>query len=235
MIVKAPRPFNPLAMMTVTVPEGKSGEFAVERFEITDAQVRRAAIRDGGRAYTPPGTYTKLSQGSRLWMSDTHAERHDHDDIVRAMKQAGDGAKILITGLGLGMVLNAALQLDNIARIDVIEKERDVIDLVGPHYIEKSKTTGIHLNIFHADAYGKPAELERGMRWDIAYHDIWENISGDNWDEMKRLKRVYNRVVGYQDCWLADECQRLYKKDLAEENERRKRQEYLKSRATAAE
>jgi hypothetical protein len=54
--------------MSVTVPEGSAGALRVERFTVTDNSF--ANFRLGWRS-TRPGTYTKLMDSGRVWMSDT--------------------------------------------------------------------------------------------------------------------------------------------------------------------
>ena len=86
----------------VSIPEGKSGIWSVQKFVISDEEAKfdrmRASFRDG--RYARAGTYTRLMRGGVLVMSDTTDEMRDHRDPV--MRASGS---VLINGLGLGMVL----------------------------------------------------------------------------------------------------------------------------------
>lgn len=210
------RPLNLVDQMTVTVPEGTSGDVRVERFEITEEQVKRSMInpRDAHRMYTPAGTYTRLMKGRTLWMSDTRAERHDHVDFLRAAKYAGNGAQILVSGLGLGMVLGPLLTFQNVVSVDVIEIDEDVITLVGPHLTEIAEANGVELRIAHGDAFDGPKAVgldSKGAsrRWDVAYHDIWANYSTDTYHEHANMRRKFRHVTGQQMFWLEDEVKRI--------------------------
>lgn len=170
----------------VTVPEGARGRWKVERFDVEDSVVMRFRER-----HFEPGRYTQLSRGGCLIMSDTPAERHDHLPFVRAA--TGD---VLISGLGLGMCLGAALRKSDVRSITVLEIDQDVIDLVGPHYRDD------RLTIINTDArqWQPPKKLRFGAVW----HDIWDNICGDNLPEMHALNRRYGRRADWKGCWSQD-------------------------------
>ena len=110
-----------------TIPEGRSGDWSVERFEMTKDQELMSRLRDGPR-YCPAGTYTMLRRCGRLIMSDTPAEIGD----LRRFKHAATGS-VLINGLGLGIAASMALGQSEVADVTVIEKSPDVIALVAQH------------------------------------------------------------------------------------------------------
>lgn len=184
--------------MTVTVPEGRVGTLRVERFTVEPDSFQN--FRLGVRS-TRPGTYTALKDGGRLWMSDTDAEKHDHFEVLRAV-QRQQVKRVLINGLGLGMVLAATLSFDHVEHVDVVEIDERVIQLVGPHY------AGQRVAIHHADAYEQAKKWPAGMRWDVAWHDIWPNLCADNLPQMTRLHRSYGRRVGWQGSWGKALCER---------------------------
>lgn len=180
--------------MTVTVPEGELDGLRVERFTVEENSIEnlRLAIK-GGRS-TRPGTYTALRDGGRLWMSDTDAEKHDHHaPLYKIMRTQAD--RVLINGLGLGMVLGAVLSFGFVEHVDVVEIDERVINLVGPHYADPRVT------IHHADAYEQAKRWPVGTRWGVAWHDIWPHLCEDNLPEMARLHRSYGRRVDWQGSW----------------------------------
>lgn len=171
----------------VTVPEGKSGNWHIERFEVDQHGAFMESLT--GRPIRP-GVYTRLMHGRTVVMSDTPAEMRDHYAAVRAASGV-----VLINGLGLGMVANACLAKPSVDRVIVIELSPDVISLVAPHYAE---IYGARFEVVNASAFDyKPTEPAYGAVW----HDIWNDLCADNLPEMTRLKRKYARRANWQGCW----------------------------------
>lgn len=186
----------------VSVPEGVSGAWRVERFEIGKEDAAFALFSYGGRA-PRPGTYTRLMRGGTVVMSDTPAEMHDHYAPVRAAT-----GEVLINGLGLGMVVQACLEKHSVARVTVVELSEDVISLVAPHYQQRY---GGRFRVIHASAFDyKPDLPAYGAVW----HDIWDDLCEDNLPEMTRLKRKYARRADWQGCWSEHEV-RAHKRRTA--------------------
>lgn len=204
---------NYFDLMTLDLPEGEADGLAVQRFEVTryDLNNLREALRTGRQ--TKPGRYTKLvdHKNGDFWMSDTDAEKWDHLPAVRAI-EVHEAKRILINGLGLGMVLKAALSFDHVERIDVVEMDARVIDLVGPHYL-----TDDRVNIIHANAWTQMKRWPRGTRWDVGWSDIWPDICTDNRDEMQRMNAFYRRRCTWHHCWAQPEVTRMYRAERAEE------------------
>lgn len=184
----------------VTIPEGQSGDWRVERFIISEADARFANIRASmkrGARYVQAGSYTRLMRGSTVVMSDTPAEMRDHTYAVRAAKNT-----VLINGLGIGMVLNACLIKPEVERVLVVEKSADVIALVAPHY---RSLFGDRFEVVEADAlsYTPPKKQRFGAVW----HDIWDYICADNLPQMTTLHRRYGKRTDWQGSWCRELCQ----------------------------
>lgn len=175
----------------VTVPEGEVDGVRVARFDIGDRNCLQNML-EGARA-TSPGTYTRLDIDGHLWMSDTDAEWRDHREAVWRI-QRPETRTVLINGLGLGMVVQAALDCPHVERVDVVEVDPRVVALVGPHYLRDPR-----VRIHTADAY--TVKWPTGTRWDVAWHDIWRDLCTDNLAEMGRLHRRYGRRCGWQGSW----------------------------------
>lgn len=189
----------------VIVPEGQSGAWRIERFEITAYDSAMSVFSFGGRA-PRPGTYTRLMRDRTVVMSDTPAEMRDHMSAVH--NAAGD---VLINGLGLGMVLQACLDRTQVTSATVVELSPDVIALVAPHYQERY---GDRLRIVQASAFDYKPDLPRyGMVW----HDIWDDLCTDNLPEMTRLKRKYARRADWQGCWSEYEVRAHARRDRRNE------------------
>jgi len=195
----------------VNVPLGKSGDWEVSRFGVDESDVAlynlRARLKPGCRTISP-GIYTKLTRSGKIIMSDTPAELNDHwEPARRARDDRGDPDypnNILINSLGLGVVAQAILDEPTVRRLTVVEKSSDVIALVGLHYAKKY---GNRLEIVCADALDwRPP---KGQLYRVVWHDIWDDICGDNLLEMHKLHRKYGRRCDWQGSWCRWICEQL--------------------------
>jgi hypothetical protein len=194
-----------LDRMTVDLPVGSVGRYHVRRFEVKRGSVQAVRLAWSGRPI-PPGTYTKLVVGddpddpysqARLWMSDTLAEKRDHAMAVIMIEEL-KAKRVLINGLGLGMVLKAALSFDHVEHVDVVEIQKEIIELVGPHYDDPRVT------IHHADAYAQAKDWPTGTRWDVGWSDIWMDLDPDDLKHHAKLNRSYGRRCQWHGCWAHD-------------------------------
>jgi hypothetical protein len=180
----------------VSVPEGESGEWRVERFEVSeDASMffnLRQSFKLGSRTVTP-GSYTRLVRGNTIVMSDTPAEVRDHWELFARVRLEST-KRVLMHGLGLGMALQEVLRQPHVEQVDVVEISEDVIRLVGPHY-----RTDPRLVLHHGDAL--TYRFPRNTRWDVVWHDIWDNICVDNLPQVTHLKRRYGTRCDVQFAW----------------------------------
>lgn len=187
----------------VTVPDGKSGEWSVETFTVSEKQAEFEIIRSmfsfsGRGRRVPAGTYKRLMRSGTVVMSNTPNEIHDH---ILFICKAKNGRNILINGLGLGVSLKAILDSDKVESVTIIEKSPDVINLVAPSFLEDKRVT-----IICADALEwKPP---KGQRYDAVWHDIWDDICSDNLPEMEKLHRRYGRKTYWQGSWGKALCAR---------------------------
>lgn len=185
----------------VDVPEGVSGDWRVERFTVTPEAASADLLRSlfsGGRRHTPAGDYTALKHRDAIIMSDTPDEIRDHDDVIR--EAYGD---VLVTGLGIGMMLNALLLKPEVAHVFVVEKSSDVIALVEPHWRARH---GARFTVLHGDALIDQFPVLKGRRFGVVWHDIWPTICTDNLSEISRLKRKFGRSANWQGAWCENEC-----------------------------
>ena len=186
----------------VDVPEGHIGDWAVERFEITDDGAKlynlQATLHGFGYRSVRPGIYTCLTRNGNIVMSDTQAEIRDHLEIIRKAK--GD---VLLNGLGLGLVLRACLLKPGVNHVTVVEIAPEVITLVEPHLC---KQFGDRFIVHEADALTWKAP--KNSRWDVVWHDIFDAICTDNLSTMTKLKRRYGNRCDWQGCWAEYEHRR---------------------------
>jgi hypothetical protein len=198
----------------VDIPKGKSGDWEIDKFTIKKDQLAVSFRELAAGRDIPPGDYTRLKRRGSIIMSDTPAEIYD------LFPATGFHGKILIGGLGLGVVLNYLLRRDSypsefryglskppVTRIDVVEISPDVIALVWDSYLKLAKQKGIPIHIWNEDIL--QFRFPTGMEWDFAWYDIWDNICGDNLESMKRLHRRFGRKVKEeQHSWNRYACER---------------------------
>lgn len=185
----------------IEVQDGKSGDWEVSTFSVTDDDIKlhniRAMLQPGGRTMKA-GAYKQLTRNGQIIMSNTPAEISDHISFIWKAKKS---ELVLINGLGLGVALTEILKSEVVKDVTIIEKSEDVISLSGPTFSKDPRVT-----IIHADAFEwKPP---KGKRYGAVWHDIWDNICADNLPEMTKLHRKYGRRSDWQGSWCKELCKR---------------------------
>jgi spermidine synthase len=195
-------PFTP---MHTLIPESKSGEYEIIHFEVNEEDVKKAKFHsilafEYGEFYDfEPGKYVQLQRqngGIDIVMSDTPMERRTNLRVLKLAK--GD---VLIAGLGIGMILYPILNKPEVESVTVVELERDVIRLMKPLITKWAVEADKCLRIINDDI-----ELfdHEDRKWDVIYFDIWDEISGDNWEQMKRLTKRFKyrrKPGGWMGAW----------------------------------
>ena len=183
--------------MTEILKDGKAGDFELTHFEIGKNDLY--AILHG----IPCGKFIKLTHRGEVVMSDTAMEKRTNRDFV--VKAHGN---VLIGGLGIGLILLAIQDKEDIKQITVVEKNKEVIELVGNQLPLNSK-----VNIVNDDVF----EYKPLFKYNTIYMDIWNYINENIYnDQMKPLISRYRRYLvpksedenRYIDCW----CKRQAKK-----------------------
>jgi hypothetical protein len=147
-----------------------------------------------------PGRYTVLEHRERgLVMSDMPAEIAGCLPFMDAAA-AIPAARLLIAGLGLGIVPAWLLRHGDVARIDVVEIDAGIIALHrGAPWAADPR-----LHVHDGDAHTwQPGP---GQEWDAAWYDIWDTICPGNLPSMRRLHRRFARRAGWALSWERPEC-----------------------------
>lgn len=142
--------------------------------------------------------YARLLVDGSTIMSDTPMEHRTNQWFV--LNSYGD---VLIGGLGIGMIVLAIQNKDNVNSITVLEKSQDVIDCVLPQLPLNDK-----VKIIQADVFTYKPET----KYDCIYMDIWSYVNCDVYEEMKQLKRKYGHYLKpksdspnrFNECWAED-------------------------------
>jgi spermidine synthase len=184
------------------IPPKEQGIAKISRFEFNekdDFLFNLRASRDHPMFRMRSGKYLRLSVGNQLMMSDTAMERISNKKFI----DYADG-RVLIAGLGIGLIIHNILHKESITEIIIIEKHQDVIDLVAPYF------TDPRLKIICADIFEwKP---QKGEKFDTIYFDIWPQITTENLKQIKVLHnkfKFYKSEGAYMDSWLKWYLQKL--------------------------
>lgn len=184
----------------LNLQEGQSGDWKLSKFSVSENEARlfniHCAINGYPQRGIQAGEYWKLTRGGTIVMSNTPAEILDHIKFIQEAQ-----GKVLIAGLGLGMVLQEVLKKDSVIKVTVVEISKDVINLVAKSYQDP------RLEIINEDIFNfKPTE-----HYDFGWYDIWDDISGDEYEEMKKITRKLSRFVSKSDCWCKNESKKRAK------------------------
>lgn len=139
------------------------------------------------------GTVAILRVNGRTMMSDTKHERLTNCEARRQAK-----GKVLIAGLGIGMLLHPIVAKEEVESVTVVEKEADVIELISPTLPKSPKLQTIHADIFE---WKPPANA----KYDCIYFDIWADASnGSATPDKRKLSakfRKYKADGGWMSSW----------------------------------
>jgi hypothetical protein len=193
--------------MTPWVKPGQSGEWQIKEFEITEEKAKhinlRALISGTGRGQIEPGEYLKLINSKQIIMSNSPDEIRDFEQYV--WKFYGD---VLVSGLGMGLVVQYLLGLKKVNHITVIEQSADVIGLTVPYFEDHIKNN--RMKVIHGDVF--MCKFPKNKKFDWAWHDIWPIIEYENVKEMGILRRRFMhhmKAPKRQLCWAEDYCRRF--------------------------
>ena len=184
---------------TVSAPDGKRGPWRISTLTPTEEDVLLMNLRyvRDGKAYLccPPGTYRRLTHETRgVIMSNTPMEINTAQAAIRDAR-----GNVFVSGLGLGMVVEAMLRKPEVLSVVVAELDHNVMSLVGPTVSRIAAEHGKPLVVNRCDveAYTPAAD----ERFDYAWHDIWDQIDDDNLPQMARIMDKFRPFTKQQACW----------------------------------
>jgi hypothetical protein len=214
---------EPWASMRVTgfIEPRETPSWSIRSFVVpqNDPSQRHEMLHMG--RYVPPGVeFTALLRNDRLRpygrpslvMSDTPDELTDHAAIIKRVESARAPIRVLVNGLGLGCVVKGLLSFEQVAHVDVLEIDWDLISIVGPFYLGRRigrrpfrgrvRSEDRRLTIHHSDAFKK--KWPPGARWHLVWHDVWDSVDPDNLsDETRAAPGTYDALLSK----YADRCE----------------------------
>lgn len=177
--------------MAEILEDRKVGDFELSYYEIGEKDFV-AMYRMG----ISPGRYVELSHKGECVMSNTDMEKRTNSSFV-----INAHGNVLIGGLGIGLILLAIQDKEEVKQITVVEKNMEVIELVGSQLPLNEKVEIVNADVFDY----KPTQ-----KYNTIYMDIWNYINSDVYqNEMKPLISRYRRHLvpksedenRYIDCW----------------------------------
>lgn len=176
--------------MTEVLKDGKVGDFELTQFEIGNNDLY--AMLHG----IPSGKFIRLTHRGEVVMSNTDMEKRTNSSFV-----INAHGNVLIGGLGIGLIVLAIQDKEEVKKITVVEKNAEVIELVGNQLPLNSKVDIVHDDVF---------EYKPIFKYNTIYMDIWNYINSDIYNQqMKPLISRYRRYLvpksedenRYIDCW----------------------------------
>jgi hypothetical protein len=187
----------------VHIPAGEVGEAKV----VIDAPSQLERLR--GQLHGQPLTresYTRLFIKDELVMTDADFEIDTNEEFVYQAR-----GRVLVAGLGIGLVLGPLIKKKSVESVLVIEKSEDVIKLVGGQY--KSSKVEIWQGDILSTRIVKfiDSYVEDHGKFHTIYFDIWPNICTTYGDEIRSLKLSFRKYLvkgGWMHAWCEKEMMR---------------------------
>jgi len=188
------------------IPEGKQGKFRIEHRVFGPGEAiplinQRTAIFRGCKPanikYDVPVRFHYLTEDGGTWTSDVPQEQEQQARAVM-----GFTGEVLVGGLGIGMIAHILAEMRMVRRIVIVEKQKEVIDLVWPHIQKELHGKG---EIVHANLFQYLRETDENFNY--AFYDIWTSDGERTLKEyVLPLRKLSERIVedDHIKCWNED-------------------------------
>jgi len=190
----------------VNIPEAKIGEFEIRHTvypagkKIPISSMR--TVMYGGHeskpvVYDHDTRWHELLEDGGVWTSDFPIEQYQQRESLKGFR-----GKVLIGGLGLGVVVQMLTKYKNVSQIDVVEKSLEVCQLVQPYVGDKRMT------VYRMDLYDflRDGGVRRDNRYDHAFFDTWTSDSEFTlYHDVIPLRNLAKPIVKHKiTCWNED-------------------------------
>ncbi len=185
----------------INLPSRKIGPVAVTHQTITEKTPiigMRQAVMRGIRPATAllkvPLIIHELRDKNGIWMTDLPEELFQIEEALAVAKPEG---RVLVAGLGLGIIAMRCVELDGVDGVTVVEIDKRVIKLCAKRDLYQ---------VVHADIF---TFLNRTVNpFDHYMLDIWRGTSESTWwSEVMPLRRLIRKIHGTKPkihCWAED-------------------------------
>ena len=176
-----------------TIPERTVGGYSIKHEHAPAGKIfnlystRTAFFSNGRRTLrsvkfdVPTIWHSLVSKEHGTWMSDFPIEQfqmYSQSYILRSPSPRP--RRILIGGLGLGVIVQQLLSVRGTENITIVERSKEVIELVGEsvEYATRKKRSTIKVELVNDDLFEYLKGLDKNA-FTHAFYDIWQ---GDNED-----------------------------------------------------
>lgn len=148
-----------------TLPHRRYGNVELQWYEEDSKSYYRMEGVDGYFYYHPRSKIklTQLVIDNQVWMVDDPL----HWRGMQALARASHG-NVLVAGLGLGLVTSELKKNKRVCNIDVIEREPDLIELIGPKLRESGSC-----NIRQGNFWRYLEKLSNPRKYDTVILDLY--------------------------------------------------------------
>ena len=193
-------------MKILEIEDYKTPASAYPKKQVGDARIIKIYYRKGfykmhlikGYTYYHLTKRTKITvlqllQNKRWtdWMVDDPLHWYGMQEFAERARPG----KVLVAGLGLGLIVHALVKRKDISEIKVVEINKNVIELISP-LLPKDNRIEIH----HDDYYKFIRKLrDEGYKPDTIICDIWSGGAGECQGEYEWCRYVTERYYPYPD------------------------------------
>lgn len=203
-----PWPESPL-----NLPEAERGAWAIKHSTLpTGETVQVVSPRQSIMTGRPPvaailaeplriHSLTENGTSSGVWMTDNPAELV----AMHEFAQEASG-RVLVGGLGLGIVVRYLAQNPRVRDITVVEREQDVIDLIRPQLLADVR---VPVAVVHGSIFRFLGRLP-SWPYDSTFLDTWTGTGVTTWQtDVVPLRRLIGQRFGARrvTCWSEREMQ----------------------------
>jgi hypothetical protein len=139
----------------------------------------------------------RLQERDGVWMSDLPCE------LVQMYRELACHAKgrVLIGGLGLGLVFKMCARKPSVSAITVVERSKEVLSLVYPWVMQQASRPGVKFTLAKDDIHQFVKRLKPNTI-DVALLDTWASDGEWTWQtEVVPLRRALQPKVKRIYCW----------------------------------
>lgn len=160
----------------LSIPEGTEGEYKIVHMKVPAGQGvmfnssrnKIFGLQKGPDKliYDVNTTWHTLQGPTGTWMTDLPVEQRQMEECLKGMK-----GTVLVGGLGLGLAASLLAKKRIVKEVLVVEKRKEVIDLVYRHLENRHK-----ISIHHEDLFDFLQNWSHsGYPFDHAFYDIWQS------------------------------------------------------------
>ena len=151
--------------------------------------------------------YPAVIQNDTIWMSVTPHEINTMKDSLNIIKD-----NVLVIGLGLGYYAYMASIKDEVKKITIIEKDKNVIELFNKFILPQFKNKD-KIEIINIDAY-KYFKNNKDLDYQYCFFDIYHNVQDGEelYLKMKSMENLHKNINYHY--WIEDSILAMLRRQI---------------------